>query len=242
MVVGSGSQEHRTVSRVTAILEYVARHQHGVRVADIVTHLGAPRSSIHGLVHGLASTGYLRSGQAGLYVIGPAINALYTPQSSIDRPIRAAMESLNAEFDETVTLVVLTGETVVYTEAKESTQAIRYTPPLGVRRPLYPTSAGKCFLANSSEQFRERYLVQHFDDNASRQLVRDELASIADLGVAVNDGQTLPDLLAVSAPVFEKSSIAAVITVAGPSTRLTAQLDAVIASTKRAADKASTRS
>ncbi|MFC8178788.1 IclR family transcriptional regulator [Rhodococcus sp. NPDC057297] len=237
----SASREHRTVSRVTGILEYVAQHENGVRMADIVAHLDAPRSSIHGLVHGLVSNGYLRMHDAGLFVIGPAVNALHPPRSSIERSARAAMVTLHEEFDETVTLVMLSGESVVYTEAIESTRAIRYTPPIGVRRPLYPTSAGKCFLANSSEDFRERYLVSAFSDTATRNRVRGELASIADRGVALNEGDTLPDLHAVSAPVFSRGAVAAVITVAGPSTRMVDHMKSIIAAVKTATQLASSR-
>lgn len=234
-----GSQEHRTVSRVTGILEYAARRVDGVRLTDIVAHLDAPRSSVHGLVHGLVSAGYLRIDEAGRYFIGSAVNALLMPRSSFDNAVRAIMEILNQEFDETVTAVSLAGNSIVSTDAIQSSQAVRYNPTLGIRRPLYPTSAGKCFLAFSSEMFREKFIAANFSDSAERDRVRAELLAVSADGVAVNRGDTLPDLHAVSTPVFNGTKVEAVITVAGPSSRISANLDRIVASSKKAAGLAS---
>ena len=73
---GAGAAKaHRTVSRVTTILELAAANRSGVRLTELATALDAPRSSVHGLVKGLVATGYLRE-EGGTYRIGPAINSL----------------------------------------------------------------------------------------------------------------------------------------------------------------------
>ncbi|KLL95722.1 hypothetical protein NJ76_23165 [Rhodococcus sp. IITR03] len=224
---------------MVAILEFVARAEGSVRLADMVNELDAPRSSVHGLVHGLASSGYLRATEDGRYTLGAAINALLMHQSSLDHGIRSAMETLNLEFDETVALVVIAGDSIVTTSAIESSKAVRYNPTIGVRRPLYPTSAGKCFLANASEAYREKYLKRSFGSKRHREEVRADLEKVLADGFAINLGDTLPDLRAVSVPVFDGQSVSAVLTVGGPTSRFTDKLDAIVNSACEAAAHAS---
>ncbi|BAH52890.1 IclR family transcriptional regulator [Rhodococcus opacus] len=225
------AKEHRTVSRVTRILELAAGHDRGVRLSEISAELDAPHSSIHALVKGLVANGYLRD-TGGAYVIGPAVYALLGARPTLERVARAGMGRLHTEFDETVTLVSLVGESVVYTDALESTQPIRYSPTLRIRRPLYPTSAGKCFLANMTERSRENYITAHFPDDTERSRVREELSTVAEQGVAINRAETLPDLYAVSAPIFDIGQVAAVITIAGPVRRFVDRLDDFLDATK----------
>lgn len=228
------AQGHRTVSRVTNILELAARNPHGVRLAEIATELDAPRSSVHGLVKGLVANGYLRD-DGGIYTIGPAISALLVTRPTLAQAARTVMEELHNKFDETLTLVSLVGDSIVPTDAIESTQAIRYTPTLRIRRPLYPTSAGKCYLANASERFRENYLVAHTPDYATREHIRQELRIVKEQGGAINRGETISDLYAVSVPIFDGTHVAAVLTIAGPSTRFADRLDELLEATKKAA-------
>ncbi|TGD37063.1 IclR family transcriptional regulator [Brevibacterium aurantiacum] len=235
----AGANEHRTVSRVTGILEFVARSERRVRMADIVKELDAPRSSVHGLVRGLVSTGYLHATDDGRYTIGAAISALIMHKSAADKAVREAMESLNLEFDETVALVAIAGDSIVTTDAIESSMAIRYNPTLGLRRPLYPTSAGKCFLANAASTYRDKYLERNFTRATERDRVRDELLAVRRDGFAVNCGDTLPDLHAVSVPIFDGPSVNGVITIAGPSSRFTQKRNDIVHEVRAAAERAS---
>ncbi len=233
------SSEHRTVSRVTGILEFVARSGHSVRLAEIVAELKAPRSSVHGLVHGLVSTGYLRVTDDGRYNLGPALGALVMRKTEADHSIRAEMESLSLEFDETVALVALAGDSMVTIDAIESAKQVRYNPTIGARRPLYPTSAGRCFLAFANSAYRDKYLERNFPLASERDRVRRELEQVRADGFAVNRGDTLSDLHAVSAPIFDGRSVAGVLTVAGPSTRFSQRADDITRAVRDAVSRLS---
>ncbi|MGD9622481.1 MAG: IclR family transcriptional regulator [Mycolicibacterium sp.] len=232
----SPAREHRTVSRVVAILERVARGP-GVRLADLADLLDAPRSSVHGLVKGLVATGYLTLA-AGGYSIGPAVGALLISTPPNINPVaRPPMEALCSRFDETVMLASRVGESVVYTDAVESQQVIRYSPPLHTRRPLYPTSAGCCFLAFDPQEYREAFLHNSFSEDDRRDLVRRELEQVRVAGVAMNNGRTLPDVSGVGAPIFYQDKMIGALCVAGPTTRLTDSLTEIGAATKAAAQE-----
>ena len=230
-----------TSARNGATLTNVAAGRSGVRLAELAAALDAPRSSVHGLVKGLVATGYLTE-KAGAYSIGPAIGALVmTAPPTIDPVARPAMEALHRRFDETVMLGSRVGDSVVYTDSVESTQVIRYSAPLHTRRPLYPTSAGRCFLAFAPEQVREAFLADRFVDADQRALVRQELEEVRAEGVALNPGQTLPDVSGVGAPVMDNDRVLGVLCVAGPTTRLAELLPTIVAAVKAAAHEVSER-
>lgn len=231
-------KEHRTASRVTGILELAAKSHSGVRLADLAHALAAPRSSLHGIVKGLVATGYLVEDE-GFYALGPAVAALLAaPRPALEVAAAPAMQALNSRFDETVMLSFLVGNAVVYIDVVESAQLIRYSAPVRMRRPLYPTSSGKCFLAYSDPAFRELYLAERIapEDLAG---VEEELAEVARNGVAVNKGATVPDVCGISAPIFEGASVVAVLAVAGPVSRMNDDIDVFVEHIKRHAHEIS---
>jgi DNA-binding IclR family transcriptional regulator len=223
-VADASPKEHRTVSRVTTILETAAAQPDGVTLGQLAAVLGAPKSSVHGLAKGLAAAGYLRE-QDGRYLLGPAVGALLAAGApSLSAAARPAMAELHESFDETVMLGTLVGDSVVYVDAIESSQLIRYSAPLNRRRPLYPTSTGKCFLAHMPSRRRVGYLAAHVP-TVDRARVESELEDVRVLGVATNRGETLPDISAVAAPVLVGGRVVACLALAGPTSRMAAKLE-----------------
>lgn len=236
---GGQAKEHRTVSRVTTILEAVAADQHGVRLGVLAGVLDAPKTSVHGLVKGLVATGYLRE-QDGVYLLGPAVGALLAPPRSwLLETAHPVMERLRETFDETVMLATQVGDSVVYLDTIESTHVVRYSAPLRRRRPLYPTSSGKCLLAHMEPRRRSAYLREHFPDATERERIEEELRVAAADGIAYNRGETVPDVLAVSSLVESAHHAPGSIAMAGPITRMTGQLDTMAEAVRAAAKEIS---
>src|SRR4051812_12892787 len=67
-------QTHRTVDRVTQIIEEVVYHP-GMTFAELVRALGAAKSSVHGFIRGLLAKGWLYEDQHRFY-LGPALYGL----------------------------------------------------------------------------------------------------------------------------------------------------------------------
>ncbi|PSK89653.1 IclR family transcriptional regulator [Murinocardiopsis flavida] len=229
------AKEHRTVTRITTILETVAGAEGGVRLRDVVDVLDAPKSSVYGLVQGLAAVGYLEE-REGVYRMGPAVTMLLSPnRSALISAARPALEHLRRQFDETVTLAVRVGYSTVYLDSVESSRPIRYSAPLRQRRPLYPTSAGKCLLAFMPPNLRGSYLVSAVDEG-ERGAVVAELAQVREEGVAYNRGDTLPDVTAAGAIVLLGDRPVAAVACAGPTNRMAGGLDAVGRAVRSTAD------
>lgn len=229
------AKAHRTVSRVTDILEAVAAARPGgLRLHDLATSLDAPKSSVFGLVKGLVATGYLVE-EESRYVLGPALGQLLAVESpSLVDAARPALEGLRDTFNETVTLATPVGESIVYVDSAESSQMIRYSPPAHTRRPLYPPSPGKAVLAHWSRRRQEAYLKDILTAEELPAALA-ELDEVRESGVAFNRGETLPDVSAAAAPILVGGKVLGVISVAGPSSRMSDRLDEVAAAVKEAA-------
>lgn len=230
----SMGREHRTVSRVTTILEATAAAApRAINLTTLSTLLEAPKSSVHGLVTGLLATGYLQERDGG-YLLGPALTLLPPPsEPSALTNAHRALEILEDETRETALLSLHMGGSVVYVDLVESRHSIKYSAPLRVRRPLYPTSSGKCFLAHLPIPQRNTYLKDTITDAEQRKQVVSELDSVARDGVAFNRGETVPEVFAVAAPVLVKAHVVACLSVAGPRDRVEASLDSIAAAVAR---------
>ena len=231
--------EHRTVNRVVIILETVAANQQGVPLSTLAESLQAPKSSIFSLLSGLVSQGYLVKTD-GRYTLGPAVSALLaaTPPPMIGARLEPLIATLRDQFDETVMVATNVGDSIVYVAKNESQQSIRYSAPLGVRRPIYPTSSGKCFLAAMSDARQLRYLRSYVPDEARRAEVLVELRQVRETGVAYNRGETLKDVSAAASLVGSKDKPVAAIAIAGPTVRVSAMLKEFGVSVQRAAREA----
>ncbi|MGH3358331.1 MAG: IclR family transcriptional regulator [Nocardioidaceae bacterium] len=234
------AQEHRTVSRVAEILEAAAADPDGVRLTSLAQDLGAPKSSIHGLLRGLVSVGYLNE-RKGRFTIGPAMHALRSgsePPTLVERAYDT-MVRLRNEFDETVQLGQRMGDSVVYISAVESRQLIKYSSQLNLRRPVYPTSMGKIFLAELDDAALDRYLRTHLSSPKRRTAVLAELRDVRKTRVAVNKNETLPGLFGAAAGVRANGQLVAGLAIVGPTERMASKTKRITKAVRDAADQVS---
>jgi DNA-binding IclR family transcriptional regulator len=115
----------------------------------------------------------------------------------------------------------------VYVDVVESRNVIRYFAPQGVRRRLYPTRAGKCFLAHFSSARQDRYLQRQGYDASAREAIDAELVEVRSRGYSINRGETVRDVFAVSSPIVVAGKIVAYLTSAGPDSRFEPKIDAI---------------
>lgn len=214
------NSEHRTVSRAMGILEAViANEPQGLRLGDLSEQVKAPKSSIHGLAKGLVAMGYLREHQARYYQ-GPALAMLAPGLLRLPANAHRVLERLAVEGDETSIMAALVGESVINVDYVQSSQLIRASPVVNVRRPLWPTSYGKVFLAFMEPSKRDSYIVRNFEDTKRRDAIAAELEEIRSSGVAFNRAESTPGLYGLAAPIIGEEGVILAIGLAGPADRM----------------------
>lgn len=238
----ASSGEHRTVARVMSILENVlASDPQGMRLGEIAAVLQAPKSSVHGLAKGLVANGYLRE-EGGRYVPGPAIAYFLAARTSVlPSAYHSALEQLSAEWNETAMLGTLVGESVVYIDSVEPRSLVRAATQLHVRRPLWPGSSGKCFLAFMDPKRSEAYLRANLPP-VEAERARTQLEQIRENRFAINDGEVDADFIGIASPViFGQTPVRLCISLGGPVTRVRGQLDEMIQSVLETVESVASR-
>jgi len=210
-------QNHRTVDRVTQILEEVVYHP-GMTFAELVRALGAAKSSVHGFIRGLLAKGWLYEDQHRFY-LGPAVYGLTLASGHIRAGLvtHADLAALHDETRLAVFLGVQAGDHLIYIAEAGSDYAAGFEARSNIRRTLLSTAGGKALLAARPQIEREAYLRRRTREEAD--LVDKFLAEFAEINksrIAINQNQT-GTRFGLAATVHNRSGDAvASITLVGP--------------------------
>jgi DNA-binding IclR family transcriptional regulator len=180
------ARHHRTVDRVTQILELVSSRPEGMTLTELTRALDAPKSSILGFVNGLVATGYVEEIERR-YTLGPGpyVLTLRANRGPAGTVTHGDLVALAEESGCSVLFGVRVGESVVYVDHIGDSARLLYVAQSRRRRPLLETAAGKVLLAEMDDESLYRYL----DDHPRRDLVDDYLHNLANIratGIAIN--------------------------------------------------------
>jgi DNA-binding IclR family transcriptional regulator len=153
-----GPQNHRTVDRVTQILEEVT-YRPGITFAELARALGAPKSSVHGFVRGLLAKGWLYEADKRFYV-GPAIYGLTlaSGQMQAGSVTQEDLEKLHEATGLAVFLGVQAGDHLIYVSVSGTDAQSGFSARTNIRRDLLDSAGGKALLAEKSDAERDGYL------------------------------------------------------------------------------------
>jgi DNA-binding IclR family transcriptional regulator len=215
------------VARVLRALRVLADDPDGLTLAQLMVQLGAPKTSVHSLLRGLAAEGYLQRHDT-VYRLGPesfVLGAALVAARSLAIVATPYLLDARAQSGETVLLAVIdrAAGRLTYTQIVESHKPVRYTVPVGTTRPLYATSAGRVLLAFQDDAWRRDYLkaanLRALTDKTvtdRRQLAR-VFERIRATGYASTFGEVTPDVAGFAAPIFDPNGqVSAAVIVAAP--------------------------
>jgi DNA-binding IclR family transcriptional regulator len=182
-----GPKYHRTIDRVTQILEEVVYHP-GIGFAELARALDAPKSSVHGFIRGLQAKGWLYEVDKRFY-LGPAIYGLTLASGHIraGQVSQADLDALHKDTGMTAFLGVEAGDHLIYI-AESGTDALTgFAARSNIRRKLINTAGGKALLAAKSDPERDAYLrrQQSEDSDAVSEFLA-EFGEIRKTGIARN--------------------------------------------------------
>ncbi|MGF6941299.1 DNA-binding IclR family transcriptional regulator [Streptomyces auratus] len=205
------------VTRALDILELFLDGDGTLAAPDIVRRLQLPRTTVHELVSTLAARSYIVPvpEEPGRYRLGVRLYQLgsrYAEQLDLAAEGQRVARSVAETCDETVHVAVLEGADVIYVAKVDSTHAVRMVSAAGRRLPAHCTAVGKMLLASLPESELDARIPDGAELVAMTPysitdpgVLRAELASIRDRGIAGEERESNPDVSCVAAPVRDRS-------------------------------------
>jgi DNA-binding IclR family transcriptional regulator len=198
-------RHHRTVDRVVAILEMVARNSRGMTLTAVSQTMGAPKSSVQELTNGLIAAGYLveRDGRLTLGS-GPFVLSLMGNRIAALGLRHEMLEELHRALGHSVMVGIGVGDSLVYIDQVGVHPALEFVARNHSRRSLYATASGKIILAEMPPREMDAFLMSApVNEAADVQAFLKELPSIRATRLAYNMGATVPDAIAVATPMTD---------------------------------------
>jgi DNA-binding IclR family transcriptional regulator len=225
----------RSALRLVALFEALAKSEEGVSLAELSTSIGAPKSSLLGILRSMVAVGYMEHSH-GLYRLGPKSFRLAADILAVRRfpnLVRPILQELAAKSGETVFLVVLdhAAQRITYADIIDSGNPVRYTVPTGTTRPLYVSSGGQMLLAYQEPAWVDAYIRStRLEPLTPRTItdpkeLRDRLATIRREGFSISLGETVPGAAGIAAPIFNADgSVTAGLLIGAPIDRFEQEL------------------
>ncbi|MBI1892217.1 MAG: IclR family transcriptional regulator [Burkholderiales bacterium] len=202
------------VVRAARILDLIAGASTPLSLAELARILELPKSSLHGLCATLVQLRLITRLDNGQMSLGPHVmtwaNA-FLAKSDITQEFYAAWDEVNELPQETITLSVLDGASVVYVACRNGNRPLGVTFRIGMRLPAPYTATGKAMLASFDEDEVKARLKgpwpQALTPAGTPNLTAfiKELAEIRARGYSIDDGEVRVGMHCFGAPVFDSS-------------------------------------
>jgi IclR family pca regulon transcriptional regulator len=218
----------QSLERGLAILESFTPERSVQGVKEIANRLGMSASTTHRYVITLVALGFMeqlpnRKYRLGLRVTDLGMSVLNS--TGLREHAHPSLEALRKQTTFTTSLAVLDGPDIVYVDRAHSLRRgqsrIDLNLRLGSRLPAYCTAIGKVLLAGLPEpERRERVSEIKLERRGpntitSKKALFAELDQVGEEGIAVDNEELAPGLIAIAAPVRDyRREVAAAINLA----------------------------
>lgn len=227
----------RSVGRVVQLLDCLAASRQGVSLSSLAQAMAAPKTTLLGLLRGLAAAGFAVQVE-GAWRLGPEAfglaRAILAGQGQgFGSAGRQVLESLAEGTGETAMLAALTPDrtAMVYTDKVESRTALRFAATVGDHRPIHCTASGRVMLAFLPPPWPEEFLRSARLAPVTRTSVTDRrtlrriVTEVREQGYAVTLGESTEGVVGIAAPVFDaRGEVVASVVLAGPIARVEPKL------------------
>lgn len=205
------------------------RDQQVAGVTDLAEETGLAKSTVHGHLTALRDRGYVvrtdRGYRLGLEFLNHGKQVQYSYQVFPLAEDKTAQ--LAAETGEIAWCIVEENGMGYYLTGAEGEHSVKTLAQIGDRDALHPLAGGKAILAHLPtsrvHEIIERHGLTKRTDNTTTdaEALIDELEVVRERGYALNDGESLPGLYAIGAPILDQNGVAeGALSIAGPKNRL----------------------
>lgn len=202
------------------ILKLMVDLQSGIRVSDVITHLGMPKSTASRVMSQLEFWGYLEKDESqGTFLPGPLIMSashLVSRQITLSDHVDAALRNLCERTGYTGYISMLDNQEILVLRVIHGRQALPVVTWPGSRSPAWGTSTGRALLARLSDTqlhdfFASPLVVSQL--SGTQQDVSMLVAAVArtrDAGYATAINESVADTASVSCAVGDPATHEAV--------------------------------
>jgi IclR family acetate operon transcriptional repressor len=200
------------VKTALRVLELVGNSE-GVGVSELARRLGEPKSTIQRSLTTLHDGGWIRPAESHgwrRWTVTTKVLSLthaLKPIALLRKCALPVMEELRTETRESIHLMLLELDHVVFDERLDSPLALRAGRQIGARAPLHLSSAGKAILARQPKAEQAAYLkreLKAFTTNSitAPEILQREIERTAQRGFGYSDGEFDPEIRAVAAAIL----------------------------------------
>jgi len=223
------------LGRSFRVLEHLAAHPQGCTISSLASALGMPLSATHRLLADLCRAGYVRQsrdhGEYALTIKLVALGLSFLSRSGVVDLAQPLLDGLAAQAGDLVRLAVVDGDDLTFVaKAQGALSGLRYDPDMGLAVRLSCSAAGHAWLAGmSDEEALARVERQGFGQPAdfgpkaptTAKALLAHLRTARQRGFSVITDVFAPAMASMAAPVRVQERTVGVVTIAGPSVRLT---------------------
>jgi DNA-binding IclR family transcriptional regulator len=225
----------QVLERTSEIIDVMTNYPKGISLADICNASKLNKTTVFRILANLQQFGYATQDiQDGKYRLGfkfVEISTTILAESDIRNTAHAYLEKLSSVTSEVVHLIVLDGYEGVYIDkVHNSSNTIRMLSRVGKHLLLHCTSAGKVLMSGMSETeidnvIRVKGLIKKTENTiTNRDTLMKELIKVKAQGYAEDDIENEEGIRCLAAPIYNyKGEIAAVVSIAGVTLRVTKQ-------------------
>lgn len=200
-----------SVRKAVSILRLFTAKEPRLTLSEISRRLEMPKSTTHNLLNTLLIDGFIEKVDGDHYALGTA--PLELTQSvrvnvEVRDPAAPLLRKLADDTSESVYLTILHGDYALYIYAVESPRRLAARTAVGDLVHLHCTSVGKAMLAFLPPDRIEQFLVdREFPAFTATTItavtaLRQELATIAEQGFAIDRAEHEPQTYCLGAPIF----------------------------------------
>jgi DNA-binding IclR family transcriptional regulator len=202
-------------------------------VTELANRTGLVPSTAHRLLHTLTKRGYVsQSPESGRYLLGYKVvevaSGLEHRRERLRAVARPHLEGIQRATGETVNLVVLEADRVVYIDQVEGSRNVRMFTTVGTSVPAHTTGSGKAIMALGPSEavtalYGGREPLERLTNRTLTTLaaLEDDFKRIRRGGYALDNEEHEEGVGCVAAPVFDHTGRpCAAISVSGPTARI----------------------
>lgn len=187
------TRKRTTAIRILEILEEICSDS-DPNIADISSRLDIPVPTIYRNIESLVESGFLAKDPAGHLCPGLRLRSLLF-RSLFREPAvtqrRSLLENLSAKIQETVSISVPYGNSLIYFDRIESHWPLRFSVNIGDRLPISGSASGKLYLSTMKDDEALAIFRSNLDQNTAVNTIRSEKAFLKELRRIRTDGYAL---------------------------------------------------